>query len=191
MRRIPVAALAVIALTGGLAVAASPAYADDRVCRGTIGAISVSTNVLVPTGATCTLDGTRVDGNVKVSGSGAVLITGGARIDGNVQADDGGARYVRVRGSTVLGDVQVKSGGRVVVRQTTVDGDIQLDSNRGQMTVRANNVDGDIQVFANSALAEIRNNDVGGNLQCKGNSPSPVGNGNKVSGNKEDQCRSL
>jgi cytoskeletal protein CcmA (bactofilin family) len=191
MRRISIAAMSVIALTGSLLMAASPAYASDRVCRGTLGGISVSGGVVVPSGATCILNGTRVDGDVKVQGSGAVLITGGARIDGNVQAEDGRARYVRVRGSSVLGNVQVKSGGRVVVRQTTVAGNIQVDRNRGQITVLGNTVDGDIQLFTNSARAEIRNNHVGGNLQCKQNSPSPVGSGNQVAGAKEDQCRSM
>lgn len=191
MSRISIAVTVVVTLTGSLLVSAGPAHAGERSCQGTIGSVSVSTDIVVPSGATCTLDGTRVDGDVEVKGNGAVLITGGARIDGNVQAEDGRARYVRVRASTVLGDVQVESGGSVVVRQTTVDGNIQLERNRGPITVLSNTVDGDIQIFANSARAEIRNNIVDGNLQCKGNSPSPVGNGNQVAGNKEDQCRSM
>lgn len=51
-------------------LAASPAAADDRRCDGFIGATHVDGNVIVPNGATCTLRGTRVDGNT---------------IDGNLQ----------------------------------------------------------------------------------------------------------
>ncbi len=191
MRRLSIAAISAIALTGSLLMAASPAYACDRVCRGTLGGISVPGEVVVPSGATCILYGTRVDGDGQVEGSGAVLITGGARINGNVHAEDGGPRYVQVRRSSVLGNVQVKSGGRVAVRHTKVDGNIQLDRSRGQIIVLGNTVDGDIQLFTNSAPAEMRNNDVGGSLQCKQNSPSPVGCSNQVAGDKEDQCRSM
>jgi hypothetical protein len=191
MRRVSIATLSVALISGGMVMAAGPAHADDRMCRGTIGSVNVSANIIVPSGATCTLRGTRVDGNVQVLGNGAVLITGGAFIDGNVQAEDGGARYVRVRGASVVGDVQVKSGGRVIVRNTAVDGNIQVADNRGRMTIRGNSVDGDIQLSSNSARAEILNNRVNGNLQCESNSPAPVGSGNQVSGNKEGQCRSM
>lgn len=45
---------------------ATPAYADSRNCRGTLGGITVDGDVIVPTGARCVLNGTRVDGNVQV-----------------------------------------------------------------------------------------------------------------------------
>lgn len=185
------ATLSTLALSAGLVATATPALADDRICRGTLGSTSVSTNVVVPSGASCTLNGTRVDGNVIVRGNGSVLITNDARIDGNVQAEDRAAATVRIRGSQILGDVQVKTGARVVIRTSSIDGDIQLNRNRGAMTIIRNTVEGDIQVFGSSARAEIRRNVVDGNLQCKGNSPRPIGGDNRVSGNKEDQCRSL
>ena len=56
-------------------------------------------------------------------------------------------------------------------RQYTVDGDIQLFSNRGRFKVKGNVVDG--------------------NLQCKSNKPKPRGSGNVVEGDKENQCRSM
>lgn len=185
------ATLSTLALSAGLVATATPALADDRICRGTLGSTSVSTNIVVPSGASCTLNGTRVDGNVIVRGNGSVLITNDARIDGNVQAEDRAAATVRIRGSQILGDVQVKTGARVVIRTSSIDGNIQLNRNRGAMTIIRNTVEGDIQVFSSSARAEIRRNVVDGNLQCKGNSPRPIGGDNRVSGNKEDQCRSL
>ena len=44
---------------------AGQALAEERVCRGTIGAVTVD-NLRVPQGATCTLNGTYVKGTVKV-----------------------------------------------------------------------------------------------------------------------------
>ena len=56
------------ALAGGitLSLAFAPvALAEERTCRGTLGAVTVD-NLRVPAGATCTLNGTNVKGTVKV-----------------------------------------------------------------------------------------------------------------------------
>lgn len=63
-----VAFAGIFALAAGmltLMVAAPSAQAEERVCRGTIGATTVD-NLRVPTGATCSLSGTQVKGTVKV-----------------------------------------------------------------------------------------------------------------------------
>jgi hypothetical protein len=151
------------------AVVVAEASAGDRICRGTLGAISVDDNVRVPSGATCRLNRTRIDGNVLVSRN-ATLYASRARVDGNVQAG-GGATLVSVLDSTVEGSIQLKQGKRSVLERNTVGGDIQLFSNRAASVVTANRVDG--------------------NLQCKSNRPAPTGGRNVVQGNKEDQCRRL
>jgi len=68
-------------------LAGAPAQADDRTCRGTIGAVAIDGNVVVPQGATCTLLGTRVDGNVEVK-SNARLFARGVAVEGNIQAEN-------------------------------------------------------------------------------------------------------
>ena len=159
------------------ALAAPAAHADDRVCRGTIGAASLDVDVVVPQNATCTLNGTRIDGNVIVN-RGAKLVASGVRVGGNIQSENHREVVVRPRSadgtvvrSQVGGSIQLEQGGGGKVLRTVVDGDIQLFSNRGQFEVRGNRVDG--------------------NLQCKQNDPRPVGGNNVVQGNKEDQCRTL
>ena len=144
------------------------ASADDVTCRSTLGARAVDGTVVVPAGATCTLNGTRVDGDVKVA-RGGTLIVRNARIGGNIQSE--GFRSVRVEGGSVGGNVQLKEGGAPTLGGVRVDGDIQLEKNR--------------------ARAVVRSNVVGGNLQCQGNTSSPTGSGNRVEGDKEDQCRTL
>ncbi len=167
---------AVAVATASLAVSfSSPAHADERRCAGTIRAVHIDGDVVVPGGATCTLIGTSVDGSVKVYGN-AVLYARGVRVNGNVQADNHrrvevthGTVAGRVRGSTVGGSIQVKQGGGGEVRRTRVTGDVQ--------------------VFTNNRLWQIYSNVINGNLQCKSNSPRPAGGNNVVHGNKEDQCR--
>ena len=155
---------------GGVATAAPAATNDERTCRGTIGARSLDVDIRVPSGATCRLSGTRVDGNVKVY-RGATLIATGVRVGGNIQAEN--AKSVTVTGSRVGGSIQLKQG------------------RGGPIALTRNTVDSDIQLFSNVGSSAIQRNVVGGNLQCKSNRPRPTGVANRVEGNKEDQCARL
>ncbi|WP_067435803.1 hypothetical protein [Nocardioides jensenii] len=174
-RMLALAALPITLATTFVGISAPAAQAgDDRVCRGAIGARYIDGNVIVPRGATCSLNGTRVDGDVKVYRN-ARLVASGVKVGGNIQAGHAKRVVVRVRSgvpSRVDGNIQLKAGtnGGVIAR-ARVNGDIQLFSNRGRFTVRGNVVDG--------------------NLQCKSNKPRPVGGNNRVEGNKENQCRGL
>jgi hypothetical protein len=142
----------------------SGAQAEERECRGAIGAETVD-NLRIPEGATCRLSATRVMGTIKVE-AGATLHAGTVSVVGNVQAEN--AAGVVVAGATVGGSVQVKQGGGAEVTGSAVRGDIQVIGNR--------------------ARASIFDNTIDGNLQCKENSPAPVGGGNLVRGSAEDQC---
>jgi hypothetical protein len=165
MQRIIVSALAAGAALA--AAVAAPAGAEERTCRGSIGAQTVD-NLRVPQGATCTLNGTRVQGTVKVE-RGATLNARNIRVVGNLQAEN--HKQVDMRGSVVGGSVQNKQGGGSSLSNNTVNGDVQYFTNHGTITIRANRIDG--------------------NLQCKENRPGPTGGGNVVQGNKEDQCARL
>jgi hypothetical protein len=150
------------------AMAAPPAFAEERTCRGTLRGITVD-NLRVPQGATCKLRGTRVKGTIKVERNGR-LFARHVRVVGNVQGE--GARHVAVtRGSRVGGSIQVVQG-----RYGTVLG---------------SRITGDVQFFENRRRIEIRRNRINGNLQCKENARRPVGGRNVVGGNKEDQCARL
>jgi hypothetical protein len=185
MRRIGAAAM-IIGFT--LALAPGVAQAEERVCRGTIGARTVD-NLRVPQGASCTLNGTTVKGTVKVERQ-ARLVANDARVIGNVQAEN--ARRVVVRdGSRIGGSVQIVQGGAARVARSNVNGDILYDENNLALRVLRNEVGGDVQAFQNTGGVEIRGNRIDGNLQCKANSPRPVGGNNIVQGNKEDQCARL
>jgi hypothetical protein len=153
-------------LVAGVVVPA-PAVAEERTCRGTLGAITVD-NLRVPPSATCTLEGTRVKGTVKVERGGTLKATG-IRVVGNVQGE--GARSVVVRGSRIGGSYQLVQGRGSTLRTTFVGGDVQLFENAGTISIVRNTIDG--------------------NLQCKENRPAPTGSGNVVGGNREDQCAGL
>ena len=162
------------------------AHAEERACRGTIGATTVD-NLRVPDGATCTLEGTYVKGTIKV-GSRARLYAYNVRVVGNVQAEN--SRTVVVAdGSRIGGSVQVVQSRVAKVRDSRINGNILFDENDGRNAARRNVIGADLQAFQNTGGVRIYDNRIDGNLQCKANSPRPVGDRNIVQGNKEDQCR--
>jgi len=176
------------AVGGALLMSAGPAWAEETVCTGTIGAVTVD-NLRVPDDATCRLNGTRVKGTVKVEDN-AILRAFGVRVIGNVQAEN--ARKVVVRDSSrVGGSVQIVQGGAAKVLRTRVNGDILFDDQDGRLTAKRNRIGGNLQAFQNTGGVKIRANRIDGNLQCKENVPPPTGGDNIVQGSKEDQCSTL
>jgi hypothetical protein len=166
-RDLTIGGLAAAVLVAGTMLSAPSAHAEERTCRGTLGAVTVD-NLRVPADASCTLNGTSVKGTVKIESGGRLTATK-IRVVGNIQAE--GHRSVNVTSSTVGGSIQLKQGGTA--------------------SIRSNRVTGDVQSFTNSGSQTISSNRINGNLQCKENVPAPTGSGNIVDGNKEDQCRTL
>jgi hypothetical protein len=191
IREVAFAGIIALALSILALMAAAPAaQAEERVCRGTIGAVTVD-NLRVPSGATCTLNGTRAKGTVKVE-SGARLYANGVRVNGNIQSE--GFKVVSVKsGSVVGGSVQLKngrSGGTGNVASTRINGDLQFEANRASMAARSNTIGGNLQAVQNTGGLVISNNRIAQNLQCKQNNPPPTGGGN-TAGDKEGQCARL
>jgi hypothetical protein len=175
-----------VALAGLFAVPGA-AFAEERDCIGAIETDTVD-NLRVPEGEACTLNGTTVQGTVKVE-RGATLEAQDIHVIGNVQGE--GAADVALRSSSIGGSVQVKQGGAAETTGSQVTGDIQYDQQTGALQVADNVVNGSVQVVANSGGIAIVTNTIDGNLQCKENQPPPGGRGNLVHGNAEDQCAAL
>ncbi|MBW4622437.1 MAG: hypothetical protein KME17_24155 [Cyanosarcina radialis HA8281-LM2] len=199
MKNIHLSAIAVLSTVGVVAGAPS-VLAEETVCQGTIGAVTV-VNVKVPTNGTCTLNGTTVQGTIKVE-SNAALRAIGVSVVGDIQAE--GARSVVVSRNTTTntrsiigGSIQLYKGVAgsnsvaANINGSQINGDLQLIENRGQLTANGNQIGGSLQAFQNLGGLTIRNNRINGNLQCKENNPAPTGGSNIVQGTKEDQCSNL
>ena len=164
------------------------ANADEYTCRGSIGPIAVD-NLRVPQGATCSLNGTFVKGNIKVE-TNSTLYAFQVRVIGNVQAED--AALVEVLSwSSVAGSIQIKQGEAARIDGVRIDSDLQFDKNERRLVANNNTIGGNLQVFNNTGGLSINANVIDGNLQCKENRPAPIGGNNTVRGNKEDQCANL
>lgn len=129
--------------------------ASARSCNGTIGAVTVD-EVTVPFGATCRLEGTIVEGDIKVF-PGGTLDASAVRVDGNVQAVDAAAVTLR-DASRVNGDVQVKRRALATVTDTYIGGDLQVEERDASLVARNVTVDGNVQVSkaATASLTELR-----------------------------------
>jgi len=174
-------------------IAAAPPSADlnnalPGSCHGSIGATAVE-EVDVPAGATCTLEGTIVGGNVTIGG-GATLVARNVSINGDVQAE--GALVVDVTGpSTIGGNFQIEDGGSSTVTGTQIGGDLKWESQGGRLEARGNTIAGNLQADENGGGLTLAENSVGGDVQCEENVPPPSGGGNIARGDSEDQCANL
>ena len=172
---------------GAMLVNTSPGLAEETVCTGTIGPVTLD-NIVVPSGYSCSLNGTRAQGTVLVQ-RGATLSASGVSVHGNIQADGARAVYINP-GSFVGGNIQIKQGGSARLDRAIVDGDVQLESNFGPLRATRNDIGGNMQIFQNTGGVTLWKNLIAENLQCKENFPPPVGGGNSA-GHKEDQCAKL
>lgn len=174
-------------LPGG-GVTPPPPLSGNVTCVGlTIGAIRLD-SVSVPAGASCTLLGTLLNGNLEV-GANARLVAESVNITGGVTAD--GAAELTVRGASLVGgSMQVQRAALVNLVGTSITGDLQLDNMTGPIAASNNRVTGNLQAMANRGGVTLLNNRMGGVMQCKDNLPAPTGSGN-VASLKEDQCVGL
>ena len=196
----------ILLVAAGLAalVWGTPALADDFACDGAFSKLKLD-NVIVPSGADCTLEKVKVRGNVKVESDGS-LVTIRAKIGGNVEAD--GARFVEILGKTgIRGNVTVKSGGSLLTLGAKIRGNVETDGARfveilgktgirGNLTVKSGGslltmgakIRGNVQTDGASAIQLLEKTSVGGNVQIEKTSGVPeVGVPNEVCGTKIKQ----
>jgi hypothetical protein len=178
-------------LVASLLLWAPVALADDTVCWGILGEVTV-VNLIVPDGSTCTLNGTRVEGNIHV-GTGATRGANGVDVDGNIQAE--GAQSVNVVAlqgvrSFVGGNIQIKQGGTALIDSVDIREDLQFEENRDPVGATSNEIGGNLQAYKNTGGVFIMNNRIAENLQCYDNNPAPMG-GNNTAGDKDGQCEDL
>jgi len=159
--------------------------ADDYQCTGTLGAIQVGT-LVVPQNASCTLNGTIVNGNLYVY-TNAALDAYDVWVNNNLQAD--GAVHVNVyAGSSVGGNLEVVRSGAADIQAVDIKNNLYFNENHQFLNVSSNTIGGNLQATKNTGGVAINGNHIGGNLQCRENVPPPSGVGNIVRGNMEDQC---
>lgn len=218
MTKLRVGLLALLAMSAALTLA-GPAQANDFQCTGTAPA-TVHGNLVVPSGALCTLNGTHVTGNATVNaGPGepsnfpTSLSSNGATIDGHVDVQRN-AQFTAFNGSTIgsnvhcnqceVADVQdstvmgnledngVSEGA--FIKRSHIFGDLQIHNSSDFFSVGfnidGNTIGGNLQFNQNTGSSDISGNMITGKLQCEKNTPPPAGSGNTAK-QKQGQCALL
>ena len=184
--------LAVPALVGG----ASAVHAAATSCTSTLSG-SITGNIVVPIGASCTLSDATIIGKVQVLQNASLTIDATQQpttINGNVLANQCASALLK-GGVTVSASVQIRQCAQLsgfVGPGVKIGGDFQCVNNGGSCQANLGDVQGSVQVQGNnsSAASDISLVSVGGDLQCQGNTPAPTHSFGPdfVSGNLQGQC---
>jgi hypothetical protein len=191
-----------IAALGTLLVTAPGALAQSTNCTSTLTTVP-SGNVIVPTGATCTLDGATVDGNVIVETDATLTVNGGS-ITGNVQGNSCvlvnlfGPGGLTITGNVVIQNCSMPSGASIQHGgPITIMGSFTCQNNNAPCTLIGATVGNNVIINNNNAdsffLTNIGGNTIAGNLVCQGNIPAVMNNNTKnvVAGHELGQCVNL
>ncbi len=196
MKKILASCAAVVVATGGLFVQAPAAHAGNYECREALGDVTIVGNLLVPDDATCTLNGTDVQGSIVVK-SRANLDATGVTITGGLQGEspasvvvDGGSSFGNGVSLRKAEDVNNPAAGKIDISNTTVTGDLALEDNREPIDIFDNDIVGSVQANKNTGGLEITDHQIGNGLQCQDNNPFPTGGGN-IAKQKQGQCQFL
>jgi hypothetical protein len=130
--------LATLVAVGAGLVLAPGASANDTNCIGSI--TGFHDNVVVPEGATCTIFGAQIKGNVKALEDSILNISGATTVGGSIDADKPDNTQIFGAGNVVRGNIQVKEGGNgvqgvSVCGVTMPDGNIQIEKMNGGIFV--------------------------------------------------------
>lgn len=188
---------------------------EDYYCRGTV--TGSFENVYVPEGATCTITGAVVKGNIlakdrarlyvhetttggNIDGVEAAIVhVRGGSLEGSIQAQDGrstGTVGVRVYGGTVLsqGNITIKkmnTGSISITDAILRKGNIQVQENTvgTRLEILRNTVAQNLEVFVNTGAGAkvVTGNRVGQKLTCKDNR-APFTGAPNTAGDYEGQC---
>ncbi|MCE7004199.1 hypothetical protein LWC34_15340 [Kibdelosporangium philippinense] len=171
MARRTASALATLsALATASVMMAAPANADlVMYCVGTGGAVTVPSDLYVPPGESCSLQGTTITGNVKIAKDANLVIKGGT-INGEVQVAANG--YFDSVDTRVDGDVTLATGGFGMFLRNTDTGRIVTQPKGSQqiegfLFVEAGSkVDGNIN--AQVGEVSVADSEVTGNVSSTG-----------------------
>lgn len=183
MRKIP--AVLGLLVAAALTLPAGPAFgvemtprAPDTNCTGSIGAVTIPGKLVVPNGATCTLNGTHILASVEVGINSTiratrinvagdflatqhrlVSITTSSHIEGHTKLSKGGS--VTITSSSAFGGVEISENtARPNMTSVRVDnGGVTVSKNRGGATVHSNRVNANLYVVENSGgVTSVRSN---------------------------------
>lgn len=195
MRKRSITTLATAAAVAAMTLTLTGTASADLTtrCVGEGGAVTIPTDLVVPNGQTCVLNGTVIQGDVRV-GQGADLVTQNATIEGEVRVNQDGyldtfetevSDRVILRGAfgsflatTTLGDDLVarpagdtESAGFVATDDVDAAGSVQVTS--GELLLDSSAIAGDV-ISRDSLYTDVYDTFIDGRLQSIANEQGSV-----------------
>jgi len=185
-----------------LAGAAAAFAQTDLTCVGSRANLTVQ-NVIVPMGATCTLTGMRVLGNIEVKERARVTVRT-STVNGDIIAEQGSiarvvggtlsggvhglaAQSINISGGAIIaGDILTEETAAVVVGTGTTACNIEI-LNGGTANISGTRVTGSIKFEENRGRVAASSNQVAGNFEAYLNTGGAAFNSNRITGNM--QCK--
>jgi hypothetical protein len=109
-------------------------------------------------------------------------------VNGSVTID--GAAHVGLDNAWIKGNLKIYNGGSVDIRNSRINGDLDLRYNAGFIYLLKNRVGDDLFLHYNTGGATLVDNDVEDDLVCSNNAPAPTGSGNTAD-DVEGQCSKI
>jgi len=186
--------------------------AEDIVCTGSIGGLTVN-NLLVPQGATCTMDQFNVVlGSITVEDNATLFVCADNDIVGNVVAGTGTKLVIRDKlftactagtkalGINIGGDIIQNGGasftlegGTTPTAEMNIEGNIEITNSVGTVRIEGVNdqgVQGFVRITGGSGFTIIQGNTFNGNLEIIDMGTALIGS-NSVGGNIETSNNSF
>ena len=161
-------------------VASTSISCADTACSSTLSG-TVNGNIVVPSGASCTLSNVTVTGGVQVLQNASLTVDATeqpATINGNVLATN--CAFALLEGGvTVGGNVQIQGCSQqsgFVGPGVKIGGNFQCQNNPGACEADLGEVNGGVRISNNSSStpSNVSLTSVGGTLQCQGNIAAPT-----------------
>lgn len=153
---------------------------------------TVTGNVKVGAGAALLTDGATIDGSVRSAGVYVVGLDNGTRVGGNVVLS-GGTGGIYLIDAHIGGKVMLTANSQSVlgVAESEIGGALTIVSNfeNSRMFVFDTIVGGNVRYDGNSGnTQQLIDNTIRGSLRCSDNDPPPTVDGNTVSGRTSGEC---
>jgi feruloyl esterase len=156
---------------------------------------SITRNIIVPNGASCTVTDASVKGSVQVLQNASLTVDATAQpttIGGNVEAVNCASAILK-GGVTVTGSVEIVQCAQMsgfIGPGVKIGGNFQCVNNAGGCEAELGDVQGNVQLVGSRATSDISLVSVGGNLQCTGNTLPPTHSFGPdfVTGSMQSQC---
>jgi hypothetical protein len=173
--------IAVVMAFGTMVAVSSGAFAQTTSCSAQVNGGIVDGNLVVPVGATCTLNGVTVEGGVLVKSSAVLNVFSGSKIAGSIEAAFCNRVVLLGNGITVAGNLHVTNCTQITEVEPspasiiTISGNFICENNQNPCLIQAGTIIRGNVAFINNVNSPLFHVTIGGNVAINDNTSNLPG----------------